>query len=362
MVETPGICTQTTTCEVARSGRIMTVPLGSPFVCPQCERGLAPPVQSTDPVSVQKMPAAVPLALVGAGLLVLGGAVFLGRELGEGRVSPHAQVTSESPKAVSAPVPSPAPTRLAMAAPAVVAALAPPTRAPLPVLQTVAATDPKAAPAGNPAFTAADARPSPSAAAAPPVSAPVTLMGSQAATGSASLVAKGEPPAAARLPAAAVAQTAKSTLVGTPAASVVAAAMVAPLPLALPDQSFSAVPISRGSPAYPAELAADGRPGRVNVSCQISAEGSPSGCHATAGKSGPAFAAAALAWLAHANVRYRPIILHGHAVAALRSWTLVIEEPPSVLAEAKRKQQETARAEAAKMEVAFQEKPCPPRS
>ncbi len=354
MVETPGICIQTTMCEVARSGRIMTVPLGSPFVCPECERGLAPPVQSTDPVSVQKMPAAVPLALVGAGLLVLGGAVFLGRELAEGRVSPSAQVASESSKAVSAPVPSPAPTKLAMAAPALVATPAPRTMAPLLVLQTVAATDPKAAPVGKPAFKAADARPSSSAAAAPPVAAPITLMASKTATGSASPVAKGEPPAmaAAGLPAAASAPTARSPVVGAPAASVIATAMVAPPPPALPDQSFSAVPIAGGSPAYPAELAANGRPGRVNVSCQIAADGSPSGCHATAGKGGPAFAAATLAWFAHANVRYRPIILHGHAVAASRSWTLVIEEPASVLAEAKRKQQQMIRADAAKMAVA----------
>lgn len=335
MVETPGICTQTTTCEVARSGRIMTVPLGSPFVCPECERGLTPPVQSTDPLSVQKMPAAVPLALVGAGLLVLGGAVFLGRELGEGRAAPVAQVANESAKAVSVPMADSAPTRLAVAAPASVTPPASQNAVLLPIPQTVATADPKVAPADTPPPKTADARPA----------APLAPSAAIAATGSALLLATGSAPrvATAALPTPVSAQTAKPPVVSAPAASVVAAAMVAPPPPAVPDQSFSPVPTSGGSPAYPAELAADGRAGRVNVSCQISSEGSPSGCHATASKGGPAFAVATLAWLAHANVRYRPIILHGHPVAVLRSWTLVIDEPASVLGEAKRKQQEAAK-------------------
>ncbi len=105
MVETPGICTDTASCDVARSGRTVAVPLGTPFVCPGCGSGLVPPVQATEPGAAHKMPAAVPMALMGAGLLVLGGAVFLGRELGAAAQAPAPLVSNESPKALSRPAP-----------------------------------------------------------------------------------------------------------------------------------------------------------------------------------------------------------------------------------------------------------------
>jgi hypothetical protein len=93
-------------------------------------------------------------------------------------------------------------------------------------------------------------------------------------------------------------------------------------------------------------MAADGRVGKVNVSCQISAEGVPSGCHATT-RSGPAFATAVTAWLTHGHVKFHPIVLHGHPLVATRTWTVTLEEPPAVLAEARRKQKEEAAAAAA---------------
>ena len=93
-------------------------------------------------------------------------------------------------------------------------------------------------------------------------------------------------------------------------------------------------------PPTPTELAADGRARRVGVTCQILADGAPSGCHAVSKSGGPAFASATLAWLAHNKVRYRPVILHGHAVAVTRSWTVSLDEPATALADARRKQRE----------------------
>ena len=361
MAETPGICTQTTICEVARSGRTMTVPLGSPFLCPECGRGLVPPLQITEPVSVQRMPAAVPLALVGAGLLVLGGAVFLGRELGEAAVAPAPQVVASVP---AKPGPMPVLPALPPVRTAALAAAATPGPAPDPTpAQAAPASDLKAAPVAmpaKPADTGPVVSPAPGSATAlatpamlpPDAPAPPTAIASVAPTPAAPAV-----PAVALIkpaapePQAAVKLAALPPPAPPPAATPsVAAPVPAPAPV-LPDQPFSAVAVSGGTPAYPVELAADGRPGRVNVSCQIAADGSPSGCHAVASKGGPAFAAATLAWLAHAHVRYHPIILHGHAVAAARSWTLAVEEPPALLAEARRKQQEAAKAEAAKVQV-----------
>ncbi len=337
MVETPGICTQTTTCEVARSGRMLTVPLGSPFVCPDCGRGLVPPVQATEPSSAKAMPAAVPLALVGAGLLVLGGAVFLGRELGATSAAPPAQVASESHTVALPTVPPPA-------AQARLAAAKPATAAPAPPVQVAAAkTDAVAVPAkpaeAPPAVTAMPA--------GQPVSAPPPAATSAAVTVASAVPVRAMPAATAP----AVPPTA-ALPIKLPAASVPVTIAVAAPPPAIADQSFSPVPVTGGNPVYPAELAADGRPGRVAVNCQILPDGTPSSCHAAATKGGPAFAAATLAWLAHAHVRFRPVILHGHPVAAAHSWTVTIEESPSALAAAKLKQQETAEAEAGKAELA----------
>ncbi len=319
MVETPGICTDTASCDVARSGRTVAVPLGTPFVCPGCGSGLVPPVQATEPGAAHKMPAAVPMALMGAGLLVLGGAVFLGRELGAAAQAPAPLVFNESPKVLSRPAPL---VKLAAAAPASTASAARPaeTRPATPALQ-----------AGAPAPAAAPVR---------------TVTGAvlPAAVAPAALPRVALAPAATTLPAG----PSPAPAVSAPVAASLAAAAVAPLPPAIADQGFSPVPVLGGSPAYPSELAADGRRGRVNVTCQISAEGFPSACRAAAGRGGPAFAASALAWLAHAHVRYRPVILHGHPVEGVHSWTVAIEEAPSVLAEAKRQQQDAAKAEAAK--------------
>ena len=116
---------------------------------------------------------------------------------------------------------------------------------------------------------------------------------------------------------------------------------------AVPDQPFSPVPVSGGAPTYPAEFAADGRPGRVAVTCQIQPDGAPAACRAAAGKGGAPFAAATLAWLNHAYVRYRPVILHGHAIAVAKAWTVTLEEPAAMLADARRKHSEDAKEETA---------------
>ncbi len=344
MVETPGICTDTASCDVARSGRTVAVPLGTPFVCPGCGSGLVPPVQATEPGAAHKMPAAVPMALMGAGLLVLGGAVFLGRELGAAAQAPAPLVSNESPKALSRPAPL---VKLAAAAPD----LAPPGVRPLlPVQATPPAALASAASVARPAETR-PATPALQAGAPAPAAAPVrTVTGAvlPAAVAPAALPRVALAPAATTLPAG----PSPAPAVSAPVAASLAAAAVAPLPPAIADQGFSPVPVLGGSPAYPSELAADGRRGRVNVTCQISAEGFPSACRAAAGRGGPAFAASALAWLAHAHVRYRPVILHGHPVEGVHSWTVAIEEAPSVLAEAKRQQQDAAKAEAAKTALA----------
>lgn len=327
MAATAGICTQTTKCQVAKSGRIVAVPLGESFVCPECGNGLAPPTQLTPEPVVKRSSSTLPLALVGVGLFVLGGAIFVGRELGGGGSAPAPAL------AVRTPAPA-APAQATVAAAAPAPTPLPPV--PLPVL-------PPLTPA--PATTAALPPPATSVAALPaPLPAPIALptapVPAPVAPAPTQLAALQSPPP----------KTPAAKPVAPPPAAVALAAPPAPVPepppAALPpDAPFSPTPETGGTPTYPAELAADGRVGKVNVTCQISADGTPTGCRATS-RSGPAFATATLAWLTHGHVKFHPIILHGRPLAASRSWTVMIEEPPAVLAEARRKQKEEAAAAA----------------
>ncbi len=85
----------------------------------------------------------------------------------------------------------------------------------------------------------------------------------------------------------------------------------------------------------------------MRLTCRVSAEGVPSGCQA-ASRGGAPFLTAALAWIKSGRVRFHPVVLNGHAVAATQSWTVAIEESPAALAAARRqKQEEAAQQEAA---------------
>ncbi len=326
MAATPGICTQSTKCQTARSGRVIVIGLGEPFACPDCGSPLTPPAQAaTMPPPKPAIPLALAMGTLGAGLFVLGGAMFLGRQLGS-TPAPVAQIAP--PLAV-----------LASSAPPVAKTAIPqgsaPAQASVPS-QGHAPSDAQMAPAPN------------VLAAAAPVKPPVAL---------AALAPSGQPMAPQPLPdpvampdVASLTPAPASTPAPLPAPAIAASspapAADAPLPtqeaaeISVPDKPFSPVPEAGGAPAYPAELAAEGKPGRVGVTCQIQADGTPSGCKAVARNGGSAFATATLAWLTHGRVRYRPVTLHGKPVAATRSWTISIDEPATALAEARRKKLE----------------------
>lgn len=90
-------------------------------------------------------------------------------------------------------------------------------------------------------------------------------------------------------------------------------------------QAFTPVPETASAPVYPAEMLADGRTGRVMVTCRIGIDGVPRECRA--GRAPQPFVSAALAWLRHGHVRFHPVVQGGHAVAVTRSWTVVIAKP-----------------------------------
>ena len=338
MAATAGICVKTATCETARTGRVVAVPLGDPFACPDCKAALMPPNQATRPPASARVPMATPLIFVGAGLFVLGGAIFVGHEIGQMTAQPAPVVTASAltpmrPAAVALPKPSlptagsdaavpPSIPKLADAAPLI------PAVPPGSVSQ-----DSKLAIASGPAVSALPAP------ALPTLPAPAPVVQAKPMPGPA--IAE-----AAKLPQPAVSAPVQMSVakpVAPPPAETVANAEPPLLPLP-PDQPFSPAPEAGGAPAYPAEMAADGRVGHVAVTCQIQADGMPNGCRAAAKTGGPAFATAALAWLNHGHVRFHPIILHGKPLAATRTWMVTIEEPPALLAEARRKQREAAAA------------------
>ena len=392
MVETPGMCTKLGACEMAGPSFHQTVPLGAPFVCRSCGSALVPPMQQTA-LPVAGPSALRPALLMGTALLMLGGALMLGRELG-GAGAP-AVPAPRAPKQLAAaqPVASPAQASNApVAAPDTkdhaAQAVAPQAEAAQPQLGAVEPNQAAAAPQHSiattgpePAQTAVLAPPATAVSLSPvqpsvPAAAPIghaEAASAQAAATAASPVAPASVPALASAvpsavdlsPRVAAQKPADQLALLAPASALASVAPSAPAQPALqnsspppilppasaplpPDQPFSPVAISGGAPAYPAEYAADGRPGRVLVSCTIQPDGAPQGCRASGQKAGQPFTTAALAWLARSKVRFHPIILHGHAVAEARSWPLVIEESPALLADARRKAHE---AEAARDEA-----------
>lgn len=353
MVETPGMCIQTRQCERARHGRIVTVPLGVAFVCPECGHGLVAPTQQT-PAPVRRAAPVLPVGLAVGAVVLLGGAVLIGKELGAGTGSAAVAMQATPPSRLveptSAPViaavaqpgpassqakpavtPTPAatagvapaasadaPTRIAAVAPASAPTLPNPIATPVanPLVTSPATTPPPAAPQA-----ATKAAPSGQFASAPPA----TLQAGNAA--SKPMVASISSGLVQALP-----------VVAAPPPPAPPVAIAAPPPAALPpDPPFNPVPVSGGAPTYPATLAADGRPGRVPVTCVIAADGRPQSCRAGATRSGSAFVAATMAWLDHGRVRFHPLTEQGRPVAATRSWVVAIEEAPTVLAEARRK-------------------------
>jgi len=86
---------------------------------------------------------------------------------------------------------------------------------------------------------------------------------------------------------------------------------------AVPDSPVSASAISRGQPTYPPRMLEQDREGRVDVLCDIDAQGVPRNCNVTNVVGGQDFVASALEWL-RTTARYKPQIRNGVPVATPR--------------------------------------------
>ena len=124
---------------------------------------------------------------------------------------------------------------------------------------------------------------------------------------------------AAALDAKAREQTARAGAAPPPAK--VAQAVSAPRPT----RGFSPAAVAGGAPAYPSVYEGEGRTGRVTVSCLITNEGAPTGCHVVASQGGIGFNNAALSWLRSGRVRFNPVVRNGETVSEEHSWSMSFE-------------------------------------
>jgi TonB family protein len=105
-------------------------------------------------------------------------------------------------------------------------------------------------------------------------------------------------------------------------AQVATASTPAPVRAIGPSHAFSASPITGGGPQYPSIYDAEGRSGRVTVSCRIETDGHPNGCRVVSSVGGAAFGQAVMNWLGSGRVRYAPVLRDGQAVAETHQWSM----------------------------------------
>jgi protein TonB len=85
----------------------------------------------------------------------------------------------------------------------------------------------------------------------------------------------------------------------------------------VPDSPVSVSAVSRGQPSYPPRMLEQDREGRVDVVCDIDAQGAPRNCNVTNVVGGQDFVASALEWL-RTTARYKPQIRNGVPVPTPR--------------------------------------------
>ncbi len=101
-----------------------------------------------------------------------------------------------------------------------------------------------------------------------------------------------------------------------------------PDPPPLPrDRGFTPVAIAGGAPAYPNDYIHDHRTGEVSLSCRIEQDGQPTGCIVHDLQGGRRFAEAAVNWLNSGAVHFAPILRGGRPVTQQEHWTVSFRPP-----------------------------------
>jgi hypothetical protein len=335
MVDTPGRCRELDYCSIGQMRTLVRVPLGNPFVCPECGKPLREPVLINEPLSRKR------LALWGLG--TLGVFVLLYECVGPSAPKHHvtlAELQQEQarraaalpPAALPAPPVKPAPKPLApkpLAAAPLPAALATPP-APARIAVAPAAPPPAATAPGvkvtmecsiDAAGVPSNCTPAPHhdlppvptlpQPAAPPLPAPLLPV----------------PPLPALKPAAAPQLAPAKPPAAQPSTQQAAVPPPAPPPPApRPEHEPSLEAVSGGRPAYPTDYVRDGRAGEVSITCMILASGEPQNCRVSDYIGGRRFAEAVVKWLNTGIVRFEPARRDGTPVAEERHWHITF--PP----------------------------------
>jgi hypothetical protein len=279
MVDTPGRCRELDYCSIGQMRTLVRVPLGQPFVCPECGKPLREPVLINEPLSRKRLA----LWSVGTvGLFVLLYECVAPSPKHHVQLAELQQQQARRLAAASAPVAKPAP-------------------------------PPQPAPQAQP-------EPRQPAIAAPPAAGHGTAPGVRV-TMECSIDAAGVPSNCVRVqhqdlppPSPPPPPPAK------PAAARPAVTASPPPPVSPTDREPSYQPVAGGSPPYPSDYVRDGRPGEVSLTCLILASGEPQNCRVADYIGGRRFAEAVVKWLNTGQVRFRPAVRGGHPVAEERHW------------------------------------------
>jgi hypothetical protein len=311
MVDTPGRCRELDYCSIGQMRTLVRVPLGQPFVCPECGKPLRAPVSLNARLSRGR--------LIAWSVGTLGIFVLLYQCVAP--TSRHhplrlADLTKPPPPAPPPPV-SPPPAAVAHPVPVPAPAPIPPPKPPVAAAQGVVLTPGQRLPA-----PAGSAPSGPALASHVPVGK-VRMECSVDAAGVPTncTVLKDEVPPAAPAPAAG-----RKLAPAAPAAAAHPVPTPVKAPVAPPAQpppanrEVSALPVEGGAPPYPSDYVRDRRRGEVAVTCIIDAGGEPSHCKVTDVLGGRRFAEATVNWLNTGAVRFAPALRNGVPVAEERHW------------------------------------------
>ena len=340
MVDTPGRCRELDYCSIGQMRTLVRIPLGQPFVCPECGKPLRAPVSLNARLSRGRLAA---WSVGTLGLFVL---------LYE-CVAPSSQHHHLKLAELTKPVVQPASPSSAQAPPAgakavgtqavapVSAAPVPPVALPARIVPAVPVPAPAPSQAASPAPS-----PTPAAAAKPPLAPAFSLPVRQAIApvpghGAGGKVrmectvdASGVPTNCTVLKDQPVTSTPPAAdlqrHIGKSASEPAAARAAAPVSIPAlqahavekppANRDVSILPVAGGAPPYPSDYVRDGRRGEVAVDCIIDAGGEPTHCKVIDVLGGRRFAEAAVNWLNTGAVRFTPALRDGVPVAQERHW------------------------------------------
>ena len=274
IVETSGRCRELDYCSIGQMRTVVRVPLGRPFICPECGKPLHA-LAATQTRRSRRWPA----IWAGAGLA---GAALLYVGLGPARPKHHHIVL---------------PIQEAPAAPPPLITLATGESAAAVVLQVESITEVLPTLAVTQTDPLSVAPPPPPPPLPPPLPLPLPL------------------PRLTPLP-----------RVAAPSPRLEPLPTLSEAPPAI-DRGFSPATLSGGVPPYPVDYVHDGRIGEVSLSCTIEASGEPSHCKVQDVAGGRRFAEAAVDWLNSGAVHYAPILRHGRPIAEEAHWTIRFRPP-----------------------------------